>query len=477
MNQDNYVTHLLRIPCQYSAVLRASLMLLVACISVLLIASEPLALLAFAIFMSGISFYSRAAAILTLTVTSLLSVFYWLYLSYVLNLDFYMSSSYWAIIKAALVFPIIIAILACSNFKLSSTDTSYKYFFFFVLILLASLVKGLKTDAFVSVAYFVNVYFPFLLQFLLISWCCSYLLKAKHCAQVRYHGSPLFKLIIAVVLFISLFFMSLQIAFDFSLNEVFLDIGKTLGRGGAEGNNRTILFGMFFMRFPGVFADPILAAYSFFLFFSYIYYFVKNPALKLSGLVICILLAAATLSKAFFFLLACFLAINICLRLKVSGTTKYRLSLFAVGCAVIIISLRALQSGVTDSSAIHVQGLVLPFITFDSWLNFFIGHDLGTGGNMGGWVNQGAESFVGLVMYNTGILGLFFLVMFCLTILKKAVLSKTRIGYFLFATSASILSASFLQENSFNLSFSVLRICCYALVLYFLIGVSKSNEH
>jgi len=462
-------------PIHTQRTIRQLLTVLLVLTAIMLVMAEPIAMILSFVLLSVLSFYSRKIALVTLVTSSLISVFYWLYLSYAYHLELYLSTSYWAAAKAALVLPMIASLFALMHFKVIKYDRSYKYLLVFLAILALSLLKGMLTSPFVSVAYLVNVYFPLLLQFLIVAWVSNYI-ASKGLSGSRYIGSPTFKLLIFVVLFFSTVFFVLQSIFDFSLNDIFLDIGQLLGRGGAEGNTRTVLFGMRLERFPGLFADPILAAYSLFLFFAYIWFFVRHIAAKVIGLVCCVVLAVATFSKAFFFLLACFIAVNVCLRLKASDGVKFALSLFATGCAVLIISLRALMAGITDSSAIHVQGLILPFVSAESVVSFFIGHDLGTGGNMGGWVTQGAESFIGLVMYNTGLIGLLCLALFCLSVLRSAVKTRTNAGYFLFSVSLSILSASFLQENSFNLSFSVLRVCCYTLILYSILKVVGFNE-
>lgn len=437
--------------------------------------SEPLILAALCFLLSLITSYSKNFSIKTLIFVTVISVFYWLYLSYSYTLDVYYSTSYWPFIKAILIIPLLAAVLRLVDFKIKNLGKLRSSLFLFILILIFSALKGVNTSPFVSASYLVNVYFPLIVQLALVGWISNELLHNYGNNYNSFSRSKNFEAIILFVILFSILFFILKLLFDFSLDDAFLEVGRTLGRGGSEGNNRTMLLGIRFERFPGLFADPILASYSFFLFFTYIFCFVKNKIYKYVGLLFCFVLATVTLSKAFFFLLVCFLGSFIALRLKIRPRFKFILSLIWVAIILFIVTIRALSDGVMDSSAIHVQGLVLPFLNAGSALNFLIGYDLGTGGNMGGWVTQGAESFIGLLMYNTGLLGVLSFLLFYSFILYNLAMVKSKVSYFLHAFMLSLLAASFLQENSFNLSFSILRICCFSLILYSL-SRRRSNK-
>ncbi|WP_294933213.1 hypothetical protein, partial [Sulfurimonas sp.] len=131
-------------------------------------------------------------------------------------------------------------------------------------------------------------------------------------------------------------------------------------------------------------------------------------------------------------------------------------------------------------SVFGVQLIVLPF-SQSFGINYFIGNDLGSGGNMGGWVEQGAESFIGLLMYNTGLIGVLIVVFLFLKLTIIAIKRKDLIGKFFITVLLPVFWASFLQENSFNLSYTVPRLILYTLIILyfysFIINKQRNNTN
>ncbi|KZN68469.1 hypothetical protein [Pseudoalteromonas luteoviolacea] len=447
-------------------------MMMVVLSLVLLFSTEPAAFVFILSALCVLALMHRFVAVYNVYLCIIFSLFFWLYLAIVHSVDVYVSESYWPLVKAFLIVPLFFAVLKLFDFKLDFKIPGFLAFSIFVLLLLLSFLKGLLVSPFVSVAYLGNVYIPILLQFFLIASVAKLSLQNK---TRDYHSTKGFTSLVCIILIVSSAFLLFDLLGVLQLREVFLSVGEALGRGGSEGNTRTHLFGVLFQRFPGLFADPILAAYTLFLFFTYAFCFVANPYIKAFMLCFSFMLGLVTLSKAFFFLLVCFFSFYFVCKLKLRVKLKFSVALIVLFFSVALIVIRALFTVVTDSSAVHVQGLVLPFISPTSGVAFLIGNDLGSGGNMGGWTLQGAESFVGLLMYNTGLIGvlLFFGAFF--QIMYALLKSKKRSNYFLFCFFMSVISASFLQENSFNLGFSVVRIALLLFMVLYLLNASDKH--
>ncbi|MEJ6475575.1 hypothetical protein [Pseudoalteromonas piscicida] len=442
----------------------------------LFFALEPVALILCLLFLCFLSLKNATVAVFNLYLSIVLSLFFWLYLALVSFAGIYVSESYWPLVKAFLVLPVFFSILKLMNFKFNFKVTGIKTLAMFLIIILFSLAKGLVIDPFVSIAYLGNVYAPIVLQFFLIAMVTKLALDNSHLRKHDYQSSKAFTILICLILVANSTFLIFDLLGVVQLKDIFLSVGESLGRGGSEGNTRTHLFGVLFQRFPGLFADPILAAYTLFLFFTYAFCFVSNMHIKMFLLLLSFFLGFVTLSKAFFFLLICFFSFYFVCKLKVRLKVKFSLALIVLFFSVALIVIRALFTVVTDSSAVHVQGLILPFVSPSSIFAFFIGNDLATGGNMGGWTLQGAESFVGLLMYNTGLFGVLLFFWGFFKLMYKLLESKANSSYFLFCFYMSIVSASFLQENSFNLGFSLVRIALLVFIILFFTRLKGGYE-
>jgi hypothetical protein len=329
-----------------------------------------------------------------------------------------------------------------------------------ILIFLTSISFLKSSDLFTGLKYLLNVYFPLIISFIFLLNLSNIKIN-----PLLYKYNKLFFNIICLIIFVNIYFIILHIFSFINLNEFYFIVGNEL-RGGSEGNFRTIIFNMQIERFSGIFADPILAGYFFVSIFFYFLLFVKNQYLKFFLLLIIASLIALTISKASYLMLLLGFISYIIYKTKLRKSFKIFTIIILYGFTLLFAILRALKDGITDSSAIHVLGLTLPFAN-SLGLNYIFGHDLGSGGNMGGWVQQGAESFVGLLMYNTGLIGVFIYIYLIFHTVKYTVSVKSIVNFYVLIVWLPVMWASFLQENSFNMSFTIPRLILLIFIIVF----------
>jgi hypothetical protein len=331
----------------------------------------------------------------------------------------------------------------------------------FAIVIFSFLKSSDKT---IAIQYLANVYIPLLFSLHIYTFTLS---KNNFRNDINKFKMLPVNFILTSLILADFFFILLDIMSFIDLKSFYMEVGKVLRGEGTIGNFRTIIFGIKTIRIPGIFADPIVAGYALSAIFFFFFFSIRNLYLKIILLTIVSILIFITFSKGAYLMLTIGLLSLFIYKTKMSLNKK---NVLIIGMYIITLTftiLRALQDGVTDSSAIHVLGLVLPF-SQSFGINYFIGNDLGSGGNMGGWVEQGAESFIGLLMYNTGLIGVLIVIFIFFKLTIIALERKDLIGKFFIAVPLPVFGASFLQENSFNLSYTIPRIILFTfIILYF----------
>jgi len=363
------------------------------------------------------------------------------------------------------VLPRVVGLIVIFVFFLKCTKKFLKVdilLYLFLVIVIFSFLKS--SDKGIAIQYLANVYIPLLFSLHIYIFTLS---KNNFYINVnKFRIFPVHFVLITLIL-IDIFFILLDMVSFIDLYSFYMEVGRILRGEGTVGNFRTIIFGMQINRIPGIFADPIVAGYALTGIFFFFFFTIKNLYLKIILLTLVFILIFMTFSKAAYIMLTIGLLGLFIYKIKMSLNKKIILIIWMYVITLIFAILRALQGEVGDSSAIHVLGLVLPF-SQPFGINYFIGNDLGSGGNMGGWLEQGAESFIGLLMYNTGLIGVLLIVFIFLRLTITAIKRKDLIGEFFIAVLLPVFWVSFLQENSFNLSYTVPRLILYTLImLYF----------
>ena len=131
------------------------------------------------------------------------------------------------------------------------------------------------------------------------------------------------------------------------------------------------------------------------------------------------------------------------------------------------------------SLMIHRLGLVLPFLNFTGF-DYLWGHGLAVGGNINrAGFETGTESFWGLVQYQNGFF--FFLVMqlFMIDFVRRLVFVTRAPAYLTSILLGLFLSpflASAVQENSYNISHTSIRLLILILLYWGITGTcTKAN--
>ena len=337
----------------------------------------------------------------------------------------------------------------------------------FAIVIFSFLKSSDKT---IAIQYLTNVYIPLLFSLHLYIFVLS---KNNFRTDVnKFKIFPVNLILISLIL-INVFFIILDILSFIDLEAFYMEVGKVLRGEGSAGNFRTTIFDIQTSRIPGLFADPIVAGYALSTLFFFFFFSIRN--LKIILLTIILILIIMTFSKAAYLMLTVGVLGLLIYKLKLSVNKKIVLIVGMYGLTLTFAILRALQDGVTDSSAIHVLGLVLPF-SQSFGMNYIFGNNLGSGGNMGGWVEQGAESFIGLLMYNTGLIGVLVVVFIFFKLTIIAIKRKDLIGKFFITVLLPTFWASFLQENSFNLSYVVPRIILFTFIILYFYSLSTNLQ-
>lgn len=266
--------------------------------------------------------------------------------------------------------------------------------------------------------------------------------------------------------------------FGFDEQEFFYQVGFALRGEGTDGNYETHIHDVYLKRFPGIFADPILSSTFFSSLFVVACVFFRNYLLKIVTCLVCLVFLVLSLSKAGFLYIVLFSVFYTIMLVKLRKGLKLFILLFTCFVILLTLMLRAVfGAGQLDSSYVHTMGFITPFIA-DRDIAYFIGHGLSNAGNLGGWLAEGAESFVGMLMYSYGLLGVFLYIAISIRFVWLNIRKSDRLNRFLVAMFLPIFCISFLQENIFNSSFIIIRLffVIYAYSLYMAISTKRNSN-
>lgn len=326
-----------------------------------------------------------------------------------------------------------------------------------------------SSDFYTALKYLANVYIPYLSLFYII-------FSISPTGNINKQKSKIVKGIaknfLFTILIFDLLFISIEELGIFDSATFFSMAGNILrADGGWEGNFRTMLFGIEQQREPGLFGDPIVASY-FLTSALMCIAILQKGFIKWAYIFLSLFLLALAKSKSSLILIALGALGLLIYKLKAPKSIKIFISVILYISALALTLVKASSSSSIDSSYIHYQGLIAPFLRPLDF-NYLLGNDLGSGGNMGGGSDQGAESFVGLLMYNLGIAGvLLYLALFLRVIILAYSNNTPAKSIFLVSIIIPVMLASFLQENPYNLSYAAPRI---ALLLIILISTRRSS--
>jgi hypothetical protein len=420
---------------------------------------DPLVLLLINVLAFCLSSLNSRFKNFNVSASLLLSTFYWFYLLIVINVHSTDLSTFTPLIKGFICIPIFFIIFIENLRLLQSCKKIFSGFVVIFVLLMFSLIKG-RDNLAVSINYLGNLYLP-LFILLLLSFALLKRVKTIGVSKQFTSCNSLLVVVYSVMVLNLCMLLLYLLGIDYSGYNS--EIGHIMGReGGSVGNIRTRLFGVNLPRFSGIFFDPTVAAYILNFFFCIILLFDNNVVRKLITLCIVVVFGLLTLSKSFWLLSLSSLFFAFIYLFK----KRLRFFLFwSYSTSILVVLIvRALSDSTLDSSAIHVLGLVSPFIDY-SGFSYFIGADLGSGGNLGGWVEQGAESSIGVFQYHLGLVGVFSIFSLFYFLLSDALSYKDKVSKLITISIFPVLLASFLQENSFNLATSNIKILFFYILL------------
>ena len=347
--------------------------------------------------------------------------------------------------------------IAFSNKKHILTFTSFSF------LVLISLLRSPNLSG--GILYVLNTWLPVI--FLLL-WCSiSYERKTERVLHYTEHTRYIFNIIISLYIFF--WFLNFDQSISWELSP-FINFHRTGDVDQFFIGNTTKLFGSTFYRNASIIMDPIVAGY-FFSQFSFLLFVLRKRVLG-SLLFIFMLL---TLSKGAFLLFSFSIFFYYSYR-----CLTFRLNLvvvFLITCLLIII---ALNSAGKNSSYIHALGLVYPFYSPID-LNYFIGHNISTGGGLTGTgslgLKGGMESLVGTLQYQMGLLGVLLYFILFYKVLRSKFRSDDPVSRVEFSILVGSFINSFLQENAFNLPFTMIKIFGFLYLIRLLNDQRSSKQN
>lgn len=296
----------------------------------------------------------------------------------------------------------------------------------------------------VKMYYFLNSFLPLLMILIILSMKYKYVFVAPKVYFIVY----------LICLFIGLgFFMGVyswpssffEITHEDSQYELVNQLPRTWF---------TSFFGIeYFQRLNGLSADPIMFGYITSILAIISFYYFKNSIVKIFVISLMFLFIVLSFSKG-----ALYLFLLFTLFLVISPTFIYKNIWIWVCVVLLFVGINALISiGKGSSADIHFLGLYLPFSAAGnySFVELLIGHGYTSGGNLAkaigvvndaNWLYTGAESGVGTIFFQTGIIGLIFVVSLYFRQLQKQSLPSKHLmtGYFILM---------FTQENMINMNY------------------------
>tara|TARA_B110000196_G_C21152258_1_gene670560 strand:+ start:3248 stop:4582 length:1335 start_codon:yes stop_codon:yes gene_type:complete len=323
----------------------------------------------------------------------------------------------------------------------------------------------------VKLTYFINSFLPFFsMQVLMLS------LLTTSSNNLSFLNDFISRFESAVMVFLKIFFWLLPLSFIFYIaGWDYFDYSNLIELKGLEPykgvplNWYTQFGGGFIMRFTHFFEDPILLGYL--LAFISVYFFVRGKLLMSVFFCALIILTLTKGAMLWLILTTGFFT------LKKFGINNRLVLMSSYILFLILMSLISFKT----SLGVHIEGLVSPFVNSSQYtlIEILFGHGIGSGGNLlkaylgGGmehtaWLESGAESGLGTLMYQTGLLGLstFFIIVYkILGVLKSHISVGLYLGY---------VFNFLLQENLINFSYiSLLTL----IILYIELSLQKEFSY
>jgi hypothetical protein len=321
----------------------------------------------------------------------------------------------------------------------------------FSVLVFFSLVRSPNLGA--GMLYVLNTWLPLLV---LLIWC-SISPDTKKQFVLEYVENARYTLNITILLYVLFWLLNFEQLISWELSP-FINYHRTGDVDDFFIGNTTKLAGSTFYRNASIIMDPIVAGY-FLSQFSFLMLVLKKYLLSIFLFILMIL----TLSKGAF-LLFFFSALFYFSYKRLSYKTNVIMIIFAI----ILLIFVALNSAGKNSSYIHVLGLVAPFASSID-VNYFIGHNISTGGGLTGsgslGLAGGMESLVGTLQYQMGLVGVLLYFIIFYKILRSKFSSKDEISRIEYCTLAGSFINSFLQENAFNLPFTVIKIFAFLYLI------------
>jgi hypothetical protein len=313
-----------------------------------------------------------------------------------------------------------------------------------------------------KVAYLFNSFLPLVLTLVAIVWLATRANFSRSCSFVLYSAA------FVVILLCGLYTLCIDFIYTYVRPDLVSIMRSNssgpLSYGAYPGSWQTVIGSFQFNRLVGVFPDPIIGGY-FFALFAATSWVMKRYVAFLFGLVFLLL----SLSKGAWVFLFTFTLIYYLFLLRIR---IFWLPVLAVA------GLQMLSSTLFHSSAfIHYQGLVgaISSLLSDSGKMLF-GFGVGSGGNLAAFRGEewnrasslatGAESGVGVLLFQLGLVGVGLLVWLVNYTKKRCYynykMTGNRGSLAIMALVGALVANAFMQENCINASLMglLLYFCC-----------------
>lgn len=330
--------------------------------------------------------------------------------------------------------------------------------------------------------YLLNSFLPFYLFPILI---IIFIKNIQVDSHLSFYKKNIFWIILLIISMGVLFWISIGFSYDIFRPDLVSSIrsrdGIPIDYGEFPGSWSSRIGEMRFTRIPGTFADPIQWGY--FLMFATILSFYYFRTIFLSFVLIFLLLFSGA-KGAMLFLISASLLYLVYKKMEIFFKPA-----FIIWASVILFAV----SYFNTSGLIHMEGLIggTKSILVAPIHEMLMGYGLGSGGNMLSianpdsfskdlWLETGAESGFGTLIYQTGIIGvlLIFLIIreLFLTIFESKNLSLNLKKY-LISILLVYYTIFFIQENLLNVSFVGML---FMVIVFLIIGdvekMSGSNN-
>ena len=370
-------------------------------------------------------------------------------------------------VRPALVGFLIIFVVLYSLLKPKLLDKKIKAMSFFVLTYLGLESLRIGSDAITSLF---NSYIPlYILPLFIVS-----VASQNKGADTLYFKKDAERLFFYIMILGVIYNLSLNITYSIFRPDLFGELrinGDVNGiqYGEYPGSWKSRISDFYYMRMVGSSPDPIIWGY-FCALFSYYFFVLKRKAL--GGFTLLLLFASGSKGALLFFVFS----------IVYHYSLKYKIVSHKLLGIISIVFLITLSFFIDSSNKVHLAGLIGGVSsTFIGFFEFLFGFGVGSGGNLsrytneliandkGLWLSSGAESGVGTLFYQLGLVGVALLIL-----IYKRLYDVMKNDAFLYSAQAPIITASivnaFLQENIINLS-----ILAFVFAFFFLFWDYRYN--